>query len=193
MGYISAAFFVPVVVCCQQTAMPLIHDSIPQIGLHLLCTVIQDSNTSLVHRQCYTQSDTLLLFSESRLDDVLVGTRCMYYRNGAVQDIRTYSHGVQVGEYRKYYPNGKLQILGHFGQAIDQHVINYDTICIVDVRPPNDLVCEVEEFHSLKEGEWKYFYADGNIYCRGQYVRNRRIGTWTIYNIDGSVAERSRW
>ncbi len=40
---------------------------------------------------------------------------------------------------------------------------------------------------TLPEGQYTYYYANGQIECKGMYKNNVKTGTWVRYTLDGTL------
>lgn len=57
----------------------------------------------------------------------------------------------------------------------------------------NAIQLEANYKNGLLEGEVKVYTNDGNIYCQGQYTKNKKSGTWKFFGTGGIVLETGEY
>jgi uncharacterized protein len=90
--------------------------------------------------------------------------------------------GKKTGEFRTYYKNGKLQMIGQIKENLNhgKWTYYYQSGQVESEGPFKD---------DLPDGKWKWFYENGNLKEEGIYINGNREGHWAIYDINGKIAE----
>ncbi|OFY65431.1 MAG: hypothetical protein A2V64_03665 [Bacteroidetes bacterium RBG_13_43_22] len=107
------------------------------------------------------------------------------YPHGVVQYEGEFSNDHPVGEFKRYYENGKLKsvlIYGSDGIEADATIFH-----------PNGLVSSKGKYiNQLKEGKWKFYSAsdEGYLMNEEEYKGNKRNGPSVKYYPDGNIAEK---
>lgn len=124
-----------------------------------------------------------------------------YYSSGILQRNENYKEGISDGLMTEYNRRGKVILQGSFWKGFEDGSWTYD---IGDHRE------EGEYIEGLRDGQWKSYYATGNIKFegkfiednphgehiwywdngklkdKGNYIMGRKHGDWITYNHDGS-------
>jgi antitoxin component YwqK of YwqJK toxin-antitoxin module len=91
-------------------------------------------------------------------------------------------NGMKHGEFRTYFKNGNIEMIGHIKENMNQGVWKY-------YYKSGQLESEGNFLDDVAEGEWKWFYENGNIKERGVFVKGNREGVWKTFSVDGTIAE----
>ena len=171
--------------------------------------------------------DNGILKGEGYYDkDLRVGPWIYYHQNGEIEQQGIYdSLGRPEGEWNWYYSSGILHRKEHFKEGIpDGLLTEYDRLGKVILQGSywkgledgkwiyelGDHREEGEYIDGMRDGQWKSYYASGNIKFegkfiednphgehiwywdngkikqKGSYIMGRKHGDWTTYNYDGS-------
>ena len=106
----------------------------------------------------------------------------IYYKNGKqVVAEEQYENGKLSGEYKIFYPNGKLTEISHFktGKLHGNSKRYSDTGILLD-----DLNYVNGEIH----GEAVYYDGNGKVRQKGVYENDLKVGVWEFYT-DGELTK----
>jgi antitoxin component YwqK of YwqJK toxin-antitoxin module len=107
------------------------------------------------------------------------------YPHGVIQYEGEFKDDHPVGEFKRYYENGKLKsVLIYSSNGTEADATIYH---------PNGLVSSKGKYiNQLKEGKWKFYSPDEEGYLMNDedYKGNMRNGPSVKYYPDGNVAER---
>jgi uncharacterized protein len=100
--------------------------------------------------------------------------RTDYYKNGKVKIVASYKDNIPEGVRRDYDPQGNIKQAYVFktGIIIGQGII---------------------DAAGLKQGPWKEFYDDGELYGEGVYKDGKKQGEWKFYFKDGRIEQIGRY
>lgn len=91
-------------------------------------------------------------------------------------------NGMKHGEFKTYFKNGKIEMIGHIEENLNQGEWKY-------FYKSGQLESEGNFSNDLPDGEWKWFYEDGNIKEQGTFVKGNREGRWVLYNSEGKKTD----
>ena len=82
---------------------------------------------------------------------------------GAIRSIRRYKNGYDHGEWRFYYDNGQLEVIGEFfnGEKIGQWKYFYENGSLKNIQSYNE--------KGVRTGKWVKYDSIGNIIETTQY------------------------
>lgn len=108
------------------------------------------------------------------------------YANGNVAYEIYFKDNKPVGEYKRYYENGKpYAILNYDDQGIHAKAKMFDE--------EGNLIATGFYHEKQRDSTW-HFYKKGDILiARERYVNNKKWGMATTYYDDGTVAETHNW
>jgi antitoxin component YwqK of YwqJK toxin-antitoxin module len=143
-----------------------------------------DSTTKVKIIEYFYKNDSTLYFSETLFNDMIIGNKNTYYKNGKILTSELYFFSSNIGKYHEYYPNGNIKVEGSFKDNFDLNnkILYIDTVCLEDVDNIGEMICVEEIFNSPKQNEWRYYYENGKLQLIGKYELNKRVGKWLIYN-----------
>ncbi|CZF79406.1 MORN repeat variant [Grimontia celer] len=105
------------------------------------------------------------------------GPVTFFYESGAVYIKANYSHNHFIDDFSSYYESGNLESSGkfvsQFGYVEDIYGISSE-IAITGER---------------YEGEWLYYYDNGNLRRKGSFEYGERTGLWYYYDLQGQQTE----
>ena len=89
-------------------------------------------------------------------------------------------NGKKSGEFKTYFKNGKLEMLGRIKDNLNQGkwTYYYQTGQVESEGTFND---------DLPDGSWKWYDENGNLREEGNYEKGNREGRWIIYDVDGKI------
>lgn len=90
--------------------------------------------------------------------------------------------GKKSGEFKTYFKNGKLEMIGHIKDNLNQGKWTY-------YYPSGQIESEGTFKDDLPDGLWEWFYENGNLREEGNYVKGNREGRWILYDADGNIKE----
>jgi antitoxin component YwqK of YwqJK toxin-antitoxin module len=90
--------------------------------------------------------------------------------------------GKKNGEFKTYFKNGKLEMLGQIKQNLNQGKWTY-------YYPSGQIESEGTFKDDLPDGTWKWFYENGNLKEEGVYIKGNREGRWVMFDVDGKITE----
>ena len=90
--------------------------------------------------------------------------------------------GRKSGEFKTYFKNGQLEMIGQIKENLNQGKWTY--------YHQSGQVESVGTFKDdLPDGKWKWFYENGNIKEEGNYIKGDREGRWILYDEEGKIKE----
>jgi uncharacterized protein len=97
-----------------------------------------------------------------------------YYKNGRVKIVGSYKDGIPEGIRRDYDPQGNIKQAYIFktGIIVGQGIVDAE---------------------GKKQGAWKEFYEDGELYGEGIYKDNKRQEEWKFYYKGGQVEQIGKY
>lgn len=90
--------------------------------------------------------------------------------------------GKKSGEFKTYFKNGKLEMIGRIKENLNQGKWTY-------YYQTGQVESEGSFEDDLPEGTWKWFYENGKLREEGTYIKGNREGRWILYDADGKVKE----
>jgi antitoxin component YwqK of YwqJK toxin-antitoxin module len=90
--------------------------------------------------------------------------------------------GKKNGEFKTYFINGKLEMVGQIKGNLNQGKWTY-------YYQSGQVESEGTFKDDLPDGKWKWFYENGNIKEEGNYLKGNREGRWIMYDSDGKIKE----
>lgn len=107
----------------------------------------------------------------------------VYDGDGNLKYTGEYHHGVPLGRFTYYYPNGKVKAL--IQQSDSGHVAR-----AVNYYPDGTLMARGKYVDQKKDSTWLYYSAEEGLLSAEEHYRNTvREGVWKTYFPDGRVAE----
>ncbi len=98
-----------------------------------------------------------------------------FYPNGRLKYIKTYQDSIPFGTHIYYDENGnitKAQTFNEFGILSGEGRI--DTL-------------------SKKQGEWTFYYDDGSVFSKGQFIDSLKTGTWVYFYENGKLRQKGNF
>jgi uncharacterized protein len=117
------------------------------------------------------------VLEENFIDDVKHGLTVSYYPDGSVKRTVNFNNGLEEGTAREYSPDGTIVSLVEYRRGL---VIDRENINRVDKN-------------GLKQGRWKYFYADGKLRLEGTYRDDKRNGYFKEYDEKGMLLDIAKY
>ena len=93
-----------------------------------------------------------------------------YYPDGRVKTVQSYRNGVPQGVRREYAEDGTILA----GYVFDRGKIVGEGITKED---------------GVRDGEWKLYFANGELKAEGKYTNGVKTGRWTYYHKNGNVEQ----
>ena len=90
--------------------------------------------------------------------------------------------GKKNGEFKTYFNNGKLEMVGRIKENLNQRKWTY-------YYQTGQVESEGTFKDDLPVGKWKWFYENGRIKEEGIYVKGDREGRWVLYEADSKIKE----
>jgi len=108
--------------------------------------------------------------------------------NGMLWSKISYKHGKINGFVEEFHENGTLWIKGVYDNG---KMVFYEEYNSKGKR-------EFEGYFNykkpeLKEGLWKTFHDDFNIYSEGNYLSGKKDGKWSFYRKNGTLIRSENW
>jgi antitoxin component YwqK of YwqJK toxin-antitoxin module len=118
------------------------------------------------------------------------------YINGQLQEDDETTQMLDIR--RTYHENGQVARIGGYGAKGPEGVFRiYDdqgNLAGGEVFKDGQKVAEGKTLvDGFREGEWKLFYASGELFGQGSYVDGLRDGIWQFYNRDGTLAQEGSY
>jgi antitoxin component YwqK of YwqJK toxin-antitoxin module len=132
-------------------------------------------------REQYNRSG--ILIEKAHLDSGLFeGLRVTFYPQGKTKDETDYHKGEIRNMGAGYYEDGKtIRYNTVPGENGDKYTLIY---YYPDGTPKITVVLSGEKY----VGDYRYFYSDGTLQCKGQYDEHEKpAGQWTEYHPDGKT------
>jgi len=91
-------------------------------------------------------------------------------------------NGIKQGDFKLYFPNGKLQIEGIVdkNKNVGEWKYYYES---------GELESKGLFENDKPKGEWTWYYPSGKIKERGNYFEGNRIGTWQQFDETGIITD----
>jgi antitoxin component YwqK of YwqJK toxin-antitoxin module len=133
-------------------------------------------------------AQTSTFSAENKLDDR--GAKDGPWRKldstGKVQYEGQFRHGVPFGEFRYFYPTGKIRIIS---QVTDEG----NTAKTINFHPNGMKMAEGTYINKRKEGEWTYNDENGILVSREFYAEGKKSGLASTYYSDGKLFEEKHY
>ena len=110
----------------------------------------------------------LLVFDTPELETFDI--RKDYYNDGSIKVIGSYKDNVAEGVRREYSKEGKV---------IASYIMHKGVISAKGI---------IDE-SGKKQGEWIFYYMNGEIESKGKFVDNNKIGSWIFYFDNGKIEQ----
>lgn len=122
-----------------------------------------------------------LKFEGEYADGRPVGKFTYFYETGAVKAVVMNQDSGRVSRIRMYHPNGKLAATGKYvNQKKDSTWLYFNEL-------DGTLASEEIYINTLREGQWKTYYPEGQVMEVTTYRHDIREGPWLQYFSDGSL------
>ena len=118
------------------------------------------------------------------------------YQNGEL--IKNSDAVTFVDVKKEYYPDGKVKTEGTYDYKGRPHgsIVHYD-------KKGNPQEKEIYQHGILiakgkidekdqKQGYWEYYYPNGQIKAKGEYIDNKKAGEWVYYYPDGKIEQKGK-
>ena len=92
------------------------------------------------------------------------------------------ANGKKNGEFKTYFKNGKLEMMGQIEKNLNQGKWTY-------YYQSGQVESEGTFKDDLPDGQWKWFYENGNLKEEGNYEKGNRDGKCVLYEADGKIKE----
>jgi antitoxin component YwqK of YwqJK toxin-antitoxin module len=130
-----------------------------------------------------------------------------YDEKGMLVDIAKYVNDVRQEETPElvkldvktdYYPDGKpktvASYLGDIPQGVRREYDNAGRVVASFTFDKGKLIAEgIIDDEGVKDGQWKEYYADGQLRSEGLYSLGNRVGRWRFYHPDGSLEQEGNY
>ncbi len=113
----------------------------------------------------------IVIAKELYLNDQKQGKALYYYPNGSLKEEINYSDGKRQGQAKEYDESGKLTILMEYH---NNYLISRERVNRTDIS-------------GLKQGTWKIYHDNGNLYKEMYYVNDLLEGIYKEYNENGKL------
>ena len=133
---------------------------------------IYDERGNVIKSERY-ENGVLVVATENETDKPEV--KVVYHANGNVSTSGIYREGTPVGIHRQYSEAGVIE--------------NAEVFTEEGVKESEGIVDE----EGKKQGDWKYFYENGQVRSQGAYTDNLRNGEWTYFFMDGKVEQKGKY
>ena len=109
--------------------------------------------------------------TENFIDDIKQGPTTYYYPDGKIRLIVNFVDGLENGTARELAPDGSVITFLEYkkGFLVSRERINR------------------KDSKGLKQGKWKYFYANGNVKTDGVFKDDRKNGYFKEYDENGML------
>ncbi|HPE55632.1 MAG TPA: hypothetical protein P5514_04635 [Bacteroidales bacterium] len=118
------------------------------------------------------------IVEENFVDDVKQGYTYFYYPNGALWKQINFLDGLEEGIGKEFSKNdGRVTKLMYYKKGF-----------ITDIENINRI-----DRAGMKQGKWKYFYDDGNLWKEGEYKNDLKNGYFKEYSRDGVLLSTAKY
>lgn len=185
---ILLAFSLSIAACSVKTG----HEDLPWINASAINVQWENGKACYNHRPIngilYTLNrnnrDTLMISSyRSGLED---GLWKLFYPDGHIAEVRSFSMGRKTGLYTAWWSNGQRKLEYHFENG------EYEGCCR-EWGPGGRLAREMHYHLGYEDGSQKLFYEDGRIKSNYVMIRGRRyglLGTKNCVNVGDSIFKK---
>ena len=115
------------------------------------------------------------------------GTRIKKYDNGKSYWKVDLIEGRRNGHYEEWFKSGALRVLENY--VSNKRHGRSETFWNISDENINPIRAKGDYVHGLKEGEWHFFYANGQLHYKDRFKKDRRIleGSYTFYFPNGGL------
>ncbi len=115
------------------------------------------------------------------VDGIPIGEFKYYYPNGKIKAVSMMSENGKLSRTKMYHCNGRLMAEGKFFEQKKDSIWNY-------YSEYDGILLSTEIYKDrLKSGVWKNFYPDGKTAEIFTYENDQRNGSWMQYYTDGTI------
>lgn len=117
------------------------------------------------------------ILEENFSNDVKQGLTIYYYPDGKIMRTIPFENGLENGFAREFSPDGTVITMIEYrrGFVLDRENINR------------------KDRNGLKQGKWKFFYANGKVKTEGVYRDDKRNGYFKEYDEKGLLTDVSKY
>ena len=133
---------------------------------------------------------------ESIIDERNNGPQIEWYENGKFSSFKNYIMDVEVGTWYEWYENGILASSKEFGYLQSDKNLNlqyYRRQKDPDEPPFEDGDPDGETRYKLQNGNYKFWFANGNLATEGKYINGQKIGEWIQYYENGNLKSKGSY
>ena len=131
-----------------------------------------------------------------------------YYKDSTLKYKNYYLEGKKHGIQKQYAVNGKLSFIFEYINGIYTRLVSFDSSgnVINDIKLPNgtgkmqkhysrdgQVEFEYTLLHGKYHGDYRGYYPNGELECKGQYWNDERHGTWEWYYPNGQLNTRTHY
>ncbi len=117
-------------------------------------------------------------------NDTLHGERKLFFQNGKVETLETYSKGLFDGAYKVYYEQGALQLEGLYANniAIGKWTKYYESGQVMEI---------VAFSKNVENGPFEEYYENGKLKAKGNYLDgDNEHGELLLYDESGELKRK---
>ena len=110
------------------------------------------------------------------------------YEDGTLKQTGQFNKDIPVGEFKYYYPNGRLKAVMEFrpGGQVAFAKIFFDS-------EENTLMAEGKYIDQKKDSLWVYYFPSGKISTRESYLNDQRHGQSEVFYEEGGISEQANY
>ncbi|RLD40089.1 MAG: hypothetical protein DRI86_15930 [Bacteroidetes bacterium] len=126
-----------------------------------------------------------------------------YNKEGSLDSIKKYHKGLIVLETPEldkyeiktdYYSNGNTKVIGSYKDDIAEGVrreydIDGEITASFIMHKGAIIASGIIDNSGKKQGEWIFYYYNGNIESKGEYINDKRVSLWTYYFENGAIEQ----
>lgn len=136
--------------------------------------------------------DTIHSKFETILEAKEKGVSISFYDSYKVDVICHKLNGSFINAFLKYYPSGDVMIAGSFDSLpSDTITVYYD--CIVSSDGIYEKTCSYEKIKGVKVGEWRYYFENGILQAKGNFVDGLKTGEWQYFDMNKNLILIEIW
>ncbi|MBV6644911.1 MAG: hypothetical protein KI790_05660 [Cyclobacteriaceae bacterium] len=113
------------------------------------------------------------------INDLKQGVWNYFFEDGTIKAQAYYQQG--DGEYKEYYPSGKLRMAGYNKKEKSHGEWNY-------YYESGELQAVGQFSKGLRTGSWKHFYLNQKLLAEGRYTNGKKTGNWRYYYENGQLS-----
>jgi antitoxin component YwqK of YwqJK toxin-antitoxin module len=131
------------------------------------------------------------------------GDALFYYPTGQLEMKAQYIEDVAFGTHTLYYPNNQkkavytfiddIALLEFYWTEKGDILINNGTGVLKGVDPNKKQYFEETYVNGQKTGTAKYYYENGTLKQKGDFLENYEHGEWLFYNEHGELTSRAKF